>query len=95
MGRPKGSKTDNLSKVAKDLMKSNDDNLRSKGAMLQLKINEKTPPKDTTTVDPFVMGFILCIQKLSDDLGVSGEKILAVLGEQTSAVEQLIRREMS
>lgn len=93
-GRPKG-KVSNLEKVAKDLMKSEDDNLRYKGAMLQLKINEKTPPKETTAVDPFVMGFILCIQKLSDELNLSGERILARLGEQTEAIEQLVRGEMS
>lgn len=93
-GRPKG-KVDRLQKVASDLMESTDENLRYKGAMLQLKINEKTPKKEEVAVDPFVMSFILCIQKLSDELSISGEKILAELGEQIEDVEQLIRRKMS
>ena len=84
-----------LQKVARELMKDEDPANKYKGAMLQLKINEKTPPIETTVVDPFVLEFILCIQNLSDELNVSGEEILAKLGEQTDDVEQFIRREMS
>jgi hypothetical protein len=84
-----------MQKVANELMRSDDAADKYKGAMLQLKINEKTPPKETTAVDPLVMGFYELVQRLSDELKISGEQVIAQFGEQIEALEQLIRREVS
>jgi hypothetical protein len=80
-----------MQKVANELMRSDDAADKYKGAMLQLKINEKNPPKTTTVVDPFVMSFYEMVQRLSDELGLPGDVIIARLGEQTEALEQLVR----
>lgn len=89
------SEREQLWLVAEKLMGDTDVKNKYKGAMLALKIKEKAPRKEFTVVDPFVMSLVELFQTLSDEMGISGEEVIARLGEQISNVEQLIRREMS
>lgn len=100
MPRPKGStrnktRLDRAYKAIDALLDSTDPKDKAAGARLFAQYQKSVEEGDKTAIDQTVFGFFEMIRKLELDLEMEGEEIIAVLGEQTEAIEQLIRREVS